>query len=154
MAQQLESGRRAGRSLVSPTQLVLVFIGGTGGTILRALIAEWMAPGTAIGSLGSMESTICVNLSGAAAIGFLAGFLASGRTAPARSARTQALFGAGLLGGYTTYSVFAADAATLITSQQWLWLLGYAGVTIVGGAALTAGGIWTGRRLRTRRGTV
>ena len=56
-------------------------------------------------------ATAAVNLIGAAAIGVLAGLLASGRLS--MSANMRAFVFVGLLGGFTTFSSFMLDTLTL-----------------------------------------
>lgn len=49
-----------------PTGLGLVFIGGTAGTLLRAVLPSWYGP-----SVAQLYSTLSVNLAGALLLGFL-----------------------------------------------------------------------------------
>jgi fluoride exporter len=63
-----------------------------------------------------------INVSGSAAIGLLAGLLASGRLELSEHARTF-LF-VGVLGGFTTFSAFSLDTLTLARGKHYdlaLW---------------------------------
>jgi CrcB protein len=57
-------------------------------------------------------STVIVNLVGCAAIGLLAGLIASGRL-PMRAEWREFVF-VGVLGGFTTFSTFGLDTVTLM----------------------------------------
>ena len=61
-------------------------------------------------------ATAAVNLLGSAAIGVLAGLLASGRLTMAPTAR--AFVFVGILGGFTTFSSFMLDTLTLAQTGQ------------------------------------
>jgi fluoride exporter len=77
-----------------------VAIGGCCGSLLRYLITGWIP---------SLPGTFIVNFAGSVAIGFLmyesvylGGF----------SRQTRLLFGAGVIGSFTTFSAFAAQTLT------------------------------------------
>lgn len=112
-----------------------VAAGGMIGTLMRTAVGEL--------PLTSAAGTLMVNLVGAALLGFLVGW------APFRAGHSasHAFFGAGVLGGFTTYSALALEAALLPTWSG----AGYALFTVAAGVALALGGILCGRRLRTRR---
>lgn len=76
-------------------------------------------------------ATAAVNLVGSAAIGLLAGLIASGRIAMTPTLRTFVFVG--LLGGFTTFSSFMLDTLTLThTGERTLALSNVAGQTIAG----------------------
>lgn len=79
---------------------LLVFAGGGAGALLRWLLTGWVSPpwGTAL-----------VNIAGCFGMGLLGGWLA-GR---AEAEPWRLLLATGLLGGFTTFSAFALDSATL-----------------------------------------
>jgi CrcB protein len=76
-------------------------------------------------------ATASVNLAGAAAIGVLAGLIASEKLA--MSADVRAFVFVGLLGGFTTFSSFMLDTLTLIqTGGGALAISNLAGQTVAG----------------------
>lgn len=120
----------------------LVFLGGTIGTLLRYLIALFFGVGD-----GIPFDVLFINLSGAFLLGLLVGVI-SGRGQPTKDGkRLRLLLGTGVLGGFTTYSTFAAGTADLLSADQILNALAYAVVTILMGAALSAGGLLVGHRI-------
>jgi len=117
----------------------LVAAGGAVGTAARAVLDH------AIPRAGGIPLGILViNLAGAFLLAMLLTVLA--RTGPDTGRRqTVRLFcGTGLLGGFTTYSALAADTASLFDSGAPLLGLGYALVTVLGGALLSGLGILIG----------
>ena len=51
----------------------------------------------------------------------------------------------GLLGGFTTYSAFAAFSVTLAEQQRWGILAAQIGAHLVGGVACVCAGLWIAR---------
>ena len=79
-----------------------------------------------------------VNVIGSAAIGVLAGIVASGRTTMSVEVRTFLIVG--FLGGFTTFSSFSLDTLTLMRaghSGQALW-------NVAGQVGLSLIGVWLG----------
>jgi CrcB protein len=111
------------RSARDLTSILLVFLGGGAGSVLRYLVGLQAARsfGTFTASEGFPWATLAVNVIGCCAIGLLFRLLPVPGDGPA-SARL--LLMTGLLGGFTTFSAFSLEAAQL-------WLRGDAG-----GAAL------------------
>lgn len=121
----------------------LVFAGGALGSFLR-----W-AFTVDTGIEGSLWPLLVVNLVGAFALGILVGYLplVSDTTASGRSGRRERLrltFGTGLLGGFTSYSAFAA--ATVQDAGGPLGPIVYVVGTIVLGLLLGKAGLWCGER--------
>ena len=85
-------------------------------------------------------TTLLVNLTGALALGLLVSW-GRGRWPSTRLAAISV----GVLGSFTTFSTFAADAWDLGDGAG---LVSYAALTLVGGVALGLVGIRLGRRLR------
>lgn len=105
------------------------------GTLLRAGIAHlWFDP-------AFPWATFVVNLAGSLALGYLAGSLLR---------RPDALLrfgvGAGVLGGFTTFSAFVVEAVELVAAGGLAAGLAYAGTSVLLGVMLAAGGMRMGRR--------
>jgi CrcB protein len=88
--------------------------GGAIGAMARHAMNSWalrvnLVPGFPVG-------IFLVNVSGSAAIGLLAGLLASGRVHLSPDARMFLM--AGVLGGFTTFSSFSLDTIALVRSGQ------------------------------------
>jgi fluoride exporter len=118
----------------------------------------WLAVGVG-GALGSMArhgvnllfarllervvpyATAAVNLSGAAAIGILAGLIAGGRLHLSLEVRT--LIFVGILGGFTTFSSYMLDTLTLAGGGEPALAIGNVAVQTTAGFAA----VWGGYRL-------
>ncbi|MCA9726481.1 MAG: fluoride efflux transporter CrcB [Candidatus Eisenbacteria bacterium] len=110
--------------------------GGAIGTLLRYILAGWIARGTTTFPWG----TVGVNLIGCLAIGLISGHLDRGALiAPAL--RVAILIG--VLGGFTTFSTFGLETFRLLADAQLARAAGYVVVTNLGGLAL----VWGGYRL-------
>ena len=83
-------------------------------------------------------ATAAVNLLGSAAIGVLAGLIASKRIAMTPTLRTFVFVG--LLGGFTTFSSFMLDTLTIAhTGERALAISNVVGQTVIGLVAVYAG---------------
>ena len=103
----------------------LVAFGGGGGAWLR------YAAGRAIPAGAFPWATLSVNVAGSFAMGLLAGWLA--RNGHAESWRL--LLGVGLLGGFTTFSAFSFELASMIERGALGGALVYAAVSVIAGVA-------------------
>ncbi|MHA7153595.1 fluoride efflux transporter FluC [Arthrobacter sp. TMN-50] len=129
-----------------PTLIVLVFVGGMGGTLSRFWLDEFLpAP------QGWPLPTLLINLSGSFLLGLLLEALL--RTGPDRGRRrmVRLLGGTGFLGGFTTYSTFAAEAIGLGTEGIYWSAAGYVVTSLVGGILLSFAGIALAATLTRRR---
>ncbi|KAA9106619.1 CrcB family protein [Microbacterium rhizomatis] len=90
-------------------------------------------------------ATAAINIVGACALGIVVGALGT------RHPSARAFLGTGILGGFTTYSAFAVQVATLAPVAPWLALL-IAAVSLIAGVAGAGLGLWVGRRLGHRPG--
>ena len=128
-------------SLPSWRHVLFVFIGGTIGTSARAAIAA-DAPSAG----GFPVAIFAINLVGAFLLGVVVEFLLV-RGPDEGTRRSARLFvGTGVLGGFTTYSTVATDAARLLVSAP-LLAVGYLTATVLLGATASCAGIIVGRRL-------
>lgn len=123
--------------------IALVFTGGTAGTWARYGLDLFIGD-----TAGLPLSTFIINITGAFALGVLIESLTLGGL-DRRRRNLGLLLGAGLLGGYTTYSLLATDIAALVIDHRVAEAIGY------GLATLLIGGLasWTGIvTARTRKG--
>lgn len=115
-------------------RLVVIGVGGVFGALSRAGISELF--GTASIELGDQGAafpwaTLAVNVLGALLIGVLAVALVEDR-----GSYWRPLLITGFLGGFTTFSALALEAADLIDHNKWPTAVLYLGVTV--GAGLVA----------------
>ncbi|MGH9093402.1 MAG: fluoride efflux transporter FluC [Acidimicrobiales bacterium] len=121
-----------------PAVLAAILAGGFLGTLARYGVTRALP--TPAG--GFPAATFLVNATGAFVLGlFLAALLERGR--PARLLRPFAA--TGVLGGWTTYSSMAVDAATLGHEGRVALAAGYLALTLVVGVTASALGIALGR---------
>ncbi|MDT6952444.1 fluoride efflux transporter FluC [Companilactobacillus alimentarius] len=91
-------------------------------------------------SSGFPLGTLVANLSGALILPFLIHYL---QDRFHLSSKVILILSTGLLGSYTTFSTFTADSYRLYQSGQWLSLLIYLTLTLVGGFGLALlGNYW------------
>ena len=115
---------------------LIVFLGaGIGGALRHGVnVATARLLGT-----GFPAWTMIVNILGSLAMGLLAGwFLAR----PGFSQESRLFLTTGLLGGFTTFSAYSLDTATLIHRGQWTLALVYAGGSVVASIAALFAGLW------------
>ncbi len=105
--------------------LFLVMLGGAVGSGARYLTGAAML--SAFGP-GYPYGTLAVNLLGGLLMGALVGLLARGGVGET----WRLLLGVGLLGGFTTFSAFSLDIATMIERGALGTALGYALATVIG----------------------
>ncbi len=119
-----------------PAYLALVFAGGTVGVAAREALTLAFPP------IDGIPYTIFgINVVGAFLLGVLLDALA--RRGPDHGHRRalRLLFGAGVIGGFTTYSTLAADTAALLGSGAIAPAIAYGILTVLIGAAATWAGI-------------
>lgn len=119
--------------------VLLVMIGGAVGAALRYEVGR-----IALNRLdpGFPWGTLIVNLSGGLLMGVLAG------TMFGRTPHDQALWlflGAGLLGGFTTFSAFSFDMFAMIEQGRIGLAAGYAAGSVLGALGLLFLGFWLAR---------
>ena len=110
--------------------VLLVALGGAVGSVLRALIAFWV-PRTDPAAFPL--NTLIVNLLGCFLMGALVWCVL--KVWPSR-AWLRPLLGAGVLGGFTTFSAFAGEVVLLANAGSWVPAVAYVAVTLIGGVLL------------------
>jgi fluoride exporter len=116
---------------------VLVFVGGGLGASLRHLINLTCAK--CIGT-SFPWGTFIINITGSTVMGLIAGYLAFKGQA---SQPWRLFIMTGILGGYTTFSAFSLDAATLYERGA----LGLAAAYVLGSVLLSIAGLFAGLAL-------
>jgi CrcB protein len=121
--------------------LLLVMFGGAIGSGARYLTGRatlgWFGPNYPWG-------TLAVNLIGGFLMGVLVGSLAR---IDQGGENWRLLIGVGVLGGFTTFSAFSLDAMTMIERGDWIPMLGYVLVSVIGSIAALAIGLQLTRTL-------
>src|SRR5690625_2846448 len=118
---------------------VAVALAGGIGAVARALVD---GAGALWGHSRYPRSTVIINLSGSALMGLLAGI---GTNAVA--AEWQTIVGVGFLGGYTTFSTAAVQAAEMVVQKKWRQGFFYTFGTVVGAVVLAGIGLTIGIRV-------
>lgn len=118
---------------------LLVFVGGGLGSVLR-----WLTGLAALRLWGTAfpVGTLLVNIIGCCVMGLCYRLLPSLAEGP-HAARL--LLMTGVLGGYTTFSAFALDAAGLWMREQPMLALVYIGASVLLSLAGVALGLWIGK---------
>ncbi|MEP4164352.1 fluoride efflux transporter CrcB [Maricaulis sp.] len=120
--------------------ILLIAAGGAGGAVSRHLVGQaalrWLGPQM---PLGLPWGTLAVNVVGGLAMGLLVGWLAlAGRGEADQYIR---LAGAvGFLGGFTTFSAYSLELATMIERKAYTLAFGYA----AGSVLLALGAVFAG----------
>lgn len=129
----------------TPSLIGAVFVGGVVGTALRYGLCE-LAPT----SVGLPVGTLTVNIIGSFLIGLLIQSLSN--RGPDHGVRRiyRLLLGVGLIGAFTTYSSFAVEVAQLVQRGNLTLAIGYILITLLGGLAFTALGIFIAGRIHRR----
>lgn len=113
-------------------------LGGAVGAGLRFGLSLWALQAT---GGGFPWGTLAVNLVGGLLMGLLAGAVArEGAGVP-----VHLLIGTGILGGFTTFSAFSLEAASMIERGQIGLALLYALASVIGSVLLLFAGLWLGR---------
>jgi CrcB protein len=126
---------------LTPHLVLLVFAGGFLGVLLRAVISDRVAGGSAFPA-----PTFAINITGAFALSILIEALALRGSDVGRRRATRLFVGTGLLGGFTTYSAFAVQTDTLLRHGLIAVAFAYAVATVIGGFIASIAGITLTRR--------
>lgn len=121
--------------------LFLVMAGGAVGAGARYLAGRGVL---ALAGAAYPLGTLAVNLIGGLAMGLLAGMIAR---APEQHEPARLLIGVGLLGGFTTFSAFSLEIATMIERGALITAMGYALASVIGSVIALFGGLAIARGL-------
>jgi CrcB protein len=122
--------------------LLLVALGGAIGASLRHLVA------LAAGRLSATVFpwwTILINIVGSLAMGLFIGWLA--RRGGGTSDALRLFVATGVLGGFTTFSAFSLDFATLWQRGEVTIAFGYAAASVIVSLVAVFAGLWVARAL-------
>ena len=117
---------------MTPTSLVLVALGGALGSVLRYSLSVTLTGRYALASFPM--ATLLVNLIGSLLIGILFAFLLRENTVV--HSQLKIFLGAGLLGGFTTFSTFSVESLALFQRGEITLLITYCVLSVFGGLAL------------------
>ena len=108
-------------------QLLLIFIGGGTGSMLRYLIGRWLS------SAAFPWGTFAVNIIGCFLIGLFGSWIARHSLSP----DLRLLLVVGLCGVFTTFSTFSNEALTMMRSGQYALCFTYIIISVAAGLAAT-----------------
>lgn len=127
---------------VTLTGCIVVAAGGAAGCLCRYLVQQ-----LPVMAADKSLPTLTVNVLGCLLIGFAAALFDDHRATLGLPAGLRLLIVTGFLGGFTTYSTFTLDAATMMRGGEMLKAFGYLAVTVVGGFAAYFAGLWAAHRV-------
>ncbi len=113
---------------------LLVALGGAAGALARWGVAVALPRSSG----GWPWATLTVNLTGCLLIGVLLAVLAARRP---DDDRMRTFLGAGVLGGFTTFSAFAVEVAELLRRGMPVSAAGYVAASVLGAVLAVAAGI-------------
>src|SRR5690625_4589106 len=120
-------------------QLLLVFLGGGLGSMLRYLASVYLVSPDQV----FPKATFLVNLVGSLLIGFFVGYQLKYQPSDA----IYLLLVTGFCGGFTTFSAFSLESYNLWKTQEWTTLGVYIGASIILGVLLATLGVFLAQRL-------
>ena len=116
-------------------QLLLVFIGGGFGSVLRFIIGKWLNNS----ETGIPYGTFVANIVGSLLIGIILGLAAKNETL---SQNQTLLLATGFCGGFTTFSTFAYENHVFLKSGDFMSFAIYTIASFVIGFLAVFLGIW------------
>lgn len=120
-------------------QVLLVFLGGGAGSVLRFLISKNLNPISSI-----PVGTLLVNILGSLLIGLLLGL---GLKQELLSPNATLLLATGFCGGFTTFSAFSYENQVLLKAGDYLSFGIYSAGSIFLGIAAVMVGLWLSRSI-------
>jgi CrcB protein len=118
--------------------VLLIFLGGGLGSVLRYLISSYFNSSESQLYLG----TFLVNIIGCLLIGLIVGISLRNTW---MSTETSLLLGAGFCGGFTTFSTFSMEMQALLREGNVLMFFGYMAASILIGILMVMLGLWLSR---------
>lgn len=115
--------------------LVLVFLGGGTGSLLRYMISKWVPTI----QTGFPYATLMVNILGSLLIGILLGWFSKNQSI---SQNTLLLVGTGFCGGFTTFSAFAFENQLFLKNGDITTFALYTIASITLGILVVFLGVW------------
>ena len=112
------------------SNILLVGIGGAGGSILRYLAQRWANEST------FPYGTFAVNILGCLLIGLFAGLATKNLLTESH----KFLLMTGFCGGFTTFSAFSIEALNMLEENRWLTFAMYVSLSVGLGIAATLAG--------------
>ncbi|MFC4495911.1 fluoride efflux transporter FluC [Streptomyces ovatisporus] len=152
-AQRAETAGRHGAAVVA-----VIAAGGALGALARHAMEVWLPAGGGAGGTGGAWAgfpggIFLVNLLGCASIGVLMVLIGEGDRERRTHALVRPFLGAGVLGGFTTFSTYVAGVALLLEAGRYGVAVAYLGGTLLGALiAVWAGAAATRAALARRRG--
>ncbi|WP_442844632.1 fluoride efflux transporter CrcB [Leeuwenhoekiella sp. H156] len=121
-------------------QLILVFVGGGAGSVLRFLLGRWLntTPN------GIPYGTFAANILGSLLIGLILGWALKNNSL---SPNSTLLLATGFCGGFTTFSTFAYENHLMLKSGDFLTFAIYTLGSLVLGFAAVFAGMWITKAL-------
>ncbi len=116
-------------------QVLLIFIGGGMGSVLRYLISSYFNSSETQLYLG----TFLVNVLGCLLLGIVLGISLKNSW---MSSETTLLLGAGFCGGFTTFSTFSVEMHSLLRVGNYGLFFGYTAASILMGILFVMLGLW------------
>jgi CrcB protein len=121
---------------------ILVAIGGATGAVARYGVGvqagRWLGPGLPYG-------TLIANVAGGLLMGVLVGWLA--HRGGADQERWRLLLGVGVLGGFTTFSAFSLETASMIQRRDLGLAAAYVALSVVLSVGALFAGLFFARRM-------
>ena len=114
-------------------ELFAVGLGGAAGSIVRYMLSVWLLGGHTL--LGFPAGTFTVNAAGSLLIGILL------------ETTNSAAAGWLLIGGFTTFSTFSADAVRLLRAGDYGPATAYIALSVAVCIAFAALGMWIGAQI-------
>lgn len=119
--------------------ILLIFLGGGTGSLLRYGIQVWLRPHSMPAQFP--WATLCVNIAGCFLIGLFYAWCARFNL----SDETRLLLTTGLCGGFTTFSTFSYEGLGMLRQGCYATFFLYISVSLLAGIAAAFAGGWAGK---------
>ncbi len=122
------------------SKILLIFVGGGLGSVLRYMIGLWLNASPYFMPYG----TFTVNILGSFLIGIAGGF---GAKPSFHNPYLMYFVMLGFLGGFTTFSSFSLETLQMIRNNDWAMASVYVTTSVITGIFAAAIGFYTGKNL-------